>query len=55
MGNTVAPPGSDAGIPINTGRPDFKAILETAARETGAHHIGVYAAGESRDAHARSA
>ncbi|KAL6785949.1 FRE1C [Auxenochlorella protothecoides x Auxenochlorella symbiontica] len=53
QGQEVVIPGSEAGIPIASGRPDIVTVLQGAAKETGARHIGVYVAGPepmSRDA-----
>ncbi|KAL6785951.1 FRE1D [Auxenochlorella protothecoides x Auxenochlorella symbiontica] len=44
-GDQLMIPGTDLGIPIASGRPDFAAVLQAAAKETGAKHVGVYVAG----------
>ncbi|KAL6785575.1 FRE1D [Auxenochlorella protothecoides x Auxenochlorella symbiontica] len=44
-GDQLMIPGTDLGIPISSGRPDFAAVLQAAAKETGAKHVGVYVAG----------
>ncbi|KAL6785954.1 FRE1E [Auxenochlorella protothecoides x Auxenochlorella symbiontica] len=45
VGDQLVVPGTDLSIPIASGRPDFAAVLQAAAKETGAKHVGVYVAG----------
>ncbi|KAL6785957.1 FRE1F [Auxenochlorella protothecoides x Auxenochlorella symbiontica] len=45
VGDQLMIPGTDLGMPIASGRPDFAAVLQAAAKETGAKHVGVYVAG----------